>query len=57
MASDYHAYTCACKVHTDPMYACKYLKIRSILSYYFWKQYFTIYVLIRSYADRFGNFY
>ena len=46
MASDYRAYTSACKVHTDPMYPCKYLKIRSIPCCYFWKQYLTILVLI-----------
>ena len=57
MASDYRAYTSACKVHTDPMYPYKYLKIRSILCCYFRKQYLTIFVLIRPYIDRFENFY
>ena len=57
MATDYRAYTSACKVHTDPVYPCKYLKIRSILSCYFRKQYLTILVLIRSYNDRFEKFF
>ena len=56
MASDYRAYTSACKVHTDPMYPRKYLKICSILCCYFRKQYLTILVLIRPYIDRFENF-
>ena len=56
MASDHRAYTSACKVHTDPMYPCKYLKIRSILCCYFWKKYLTILVLFCSYIDRFENF-
>ena len=57
MASDYRAYTSACKVHTDPMYPCKYLKIRSILCCYFRKEYLTILVLIRPYIDRFEIIY
>ena len=57
MESGYRAYTSACKVHADPMYPCKYLKIRSVLCCYFRKQYLTIFVLIRPYIDRFENFY
>ena len=57
MASDYRAYTSACKVHTDPMYPCKYLKVRSTLCCYFRKQYLTILVLIRPYIGCFENFY
>ena len=55
MASD--AYTSACKMNSDPMYPCKYLKIRSVLCCYFRKQYLTIFVLIRPYIDRFEKFY
>ena len=44
-------------MHTDPIYPCKYSKIRSILCYYLRKQYLTILVLILPYIDCFENFY
>ena len=57
MASDYCAYTSSCKVQLVPVYPCIWLKICSILCYYFRKQYLTILVLIHPYTDRFENFY
>ena len=57
MANDYRAYTSACKVHTCPIYPCKYLQIRSIECCYFRKQYLTVLVLIRPYIDCFENVY
>ena len=56
MASAYRVYASPCKVHTDSMYPCKNLKIRSMLCCYFWKQYLTVFVLIPPYIDRFEIF-
>ena len=53
MTSHCRAYTFVCKVPTDLMCPCKYLKIRSILCCYLRNQYLTILVLIRPYIDRF----